>query len=187
MTWPVCIWDLFPNFNFYWFDIYELVLGLPHPAVNTRDVALYLPFRNSLNSGNHVPGLQTLAQRFLGRNCQQGHIEPVSIISPASEIPNSWFYLTTRPRTLAFVWTSIARILNGKPQLAAVTGPVLSHRALSRAAISDVGMSLFLWFCHAMHLLACNFWWPRVCFLHARHWDTERDYPRSVLISDNSN
>ncbi|KIM48281.1 hypothetical protein M413DRAFT_16251 [Hebeloma cylindrosporum] len=57
-----------------WNDL--AVLGLPHPAVNTRDVALYLPFRNSLNSGNHVPGLQTLAQRFLVRNCQQGHIEP---------------------------------------------------------------------------------------------------------------
>jgi len=98
--------DLFPYSTFTGFDIYVLVLGLPHPAVNTRDVALYLPFRNSLNSGNHVPGLQTLAQRFLGRNCQQGHIEPVSMTRRGYRIADSSCYQTENARVCMDLYRS---------------------------------------------------------------------------------
>ncbi|GBE77778.1 ribonuclease H-like protein [Sparassis crispa] len=37
-----------------WHDL--SVLGIPHPAVATRDVALYQPFRNALRSPNQVDG-----------------------------------------------------------------------------------------------------------------------------------
>ena len=54
-----------------------IVLGIPHPAVATRDVALYQPFRNALRSPNQVIGLQTLMWHFMCRRCQDGHIHPV--------------------------------------------------------------------------------------------------------------
>ncbi|KAF9244623.1 ribonuclease H-like domain-containing protein [Melanogaster broomeanus] len=58
-----------------WHDL--SVLGIPHPAVTTRDVALYQPFRNALRSPNQVIGLQTLMWHLMGRRCQDGHIHPV--------------------------------------------------------------------------------------------------------------
>ena len=54
-----------------------IVLGIPHPAVATRDVALYQPFRNALRSPNQVIGLQTLMWHLMCRRCQDGHIHPV--------------------------------------------------------------------------------------------------------------
>lgn len=53
------------------------VLGIPHPAVNTRDVALYQPFRNALRSPNQVIGLQTLTWHLMRRRCQDGQLDPV--------------------------------------------------------------------------------------------------------------
>ncbi|KAF8078724.1 hypothetical protein FPV67DRAFT_74741 [Lyophyllum atratum] len=53
------------------------VLGIPHPAVNTRDVALYQPFRNALRSPHQVIGLQTLAWQLMCRRCQEGQQHPV--------------------------------------------------------------------------------------------------------------
>lgn len=55
-----------------------LVLGIPHPAVATRDVALYQPFRNALRSPNQVIGLQTLMWHLMYRRCQDGQLHPVS-------------------------------------------------------------------------------------------------------------
>ncbi|KAG6334040.1 hypothetical protein ID866_5043 [Astraeus odoratus] len=52
------------------------VLGIPHLAVATRDVALYLPFRNALRSNQPV-GLQTLMWHLMCRRCQDGHHHPV--------------------------------------------------------------------------------------------------------------
>lgn len=54
------------------------VLGIPHPAVATRDVALYQPFRNALRSPNQVIGLQTLMWHLMCRRCQDGQLHPVS-------------------------------------------------------------------------------------------------------------
>ncbi|KAG2159775.1 uncharacterized protein EDB93DRAFT_1073818 [Suillus bovinus] len=53
------------------------VLGIPHPAVATRDVALYQPFRNALRSPNQVIGLQTLMWHLMCRRCQDGQLHPV--------------------------------------------------------------------------------------------------------------
>lgn len=61
------------------------VLGLPHPAVATRDAALYRPFRNTLRSPNHVIGLQTLMWHFMNRQVQKDHIVPVSYILPSNQ------------------------------------------------------------------------------------------------------
>ncbi|KAJ7103615.1 hypothetical protein B0H15DRAFT_224615 [Mycena belliarum] len=52
------------------------VLGIPHPASSTRDVALYQPFRNALRSPHQIIGLQTLLWQLMGRRCQEGLIDP---------------------------------------------------------------------------------------------------------------
>ncbi|KAF7339532.1 hypothetical protein MSAN_02167700 [Mycena sanguinolenta] len=52
------------------------VLGIPHPAAATRDVALYQPFRNALRSPHQVIGLQTLCWQLMRRRCQEGLIDP---------------------------------------------------------------------------------------------------------------
>ncbi|KZT75107.1 hypothetical protein DAEQUDRAFT_748210 [Daedalea quercina L-15889] len=57
-----------------WLDL--SVLGLPHPAVNTRDVALYQPFKNALRgSTNQVIGLQTLMWHLMRRRVQDGKVD----------------------------------------------------------------------------------------------------------------
>lgn len=55
----------------------DLVLGVPHPAVNTRDVGLYQPFRNALRSSNQLVRLPTLTFHLMGRRCQEGQQNPV--------------------------------------------------------------------------------------------------------------
>lgn len=56
-----------------------VVLGIPHPAVNTRDIALYQPFKNTLRgSANQVIGLQTLMWHLMRRRVQDGKIDAVS-------------------------------------------------------------------------------------------------------------
>ncbi|EGO04619.1 hypothetical protein SERLA73DRAFT_173880 [Serpula lacrymans var. lacrymans S7.3] len=58
-----------------WNDL--AVLGIPHPAVTTRDVALYQPFRSALRSPNQIIGLQTLMWHLMCRRCQDGQLHPV--------------------------------------------------------------------------------------------------------------
>ena len=56
-----------------------LVLGIPHPAVNTRDVALYQPFRNALKLPGQLVRLPTLTFHLMGRRCQEGQQNPVRL------------------------------------------------------------------------------------------------------------
>ncbi|KAJ7580695.1 ribonuclease H-like domain-containing protein [Mycena floridula] len=53
------------------------VLGIAHPAVDTRDVGLYQPFRNALHSPKQVVGLQTLAWQLMRRRFQQQESNPL--------------------------------------------------------------------------------------------------------------
>ncbi|KIY65132.1 hypothetical protein CYLTODRAFT_492561 [Cylindrobasidium torrendii FP15055 ss-10] len=54
------------------------VLGIPHPAVDTRDVALYQPFRNTVRTApTAFAGLQTLLWQLMRRRCQEGCLNPV--------------------------------------------------------------------------------------------------------------
>ncbi|KAJ7592492.1 ribonuclease H-like domain-containing protein [Mycena floridula] len=53
------------------------VLGIAHPAVDTRDVGLYQPFRNALHSPRQVVGLQTLAWQLMRRRFQQQESNPL--------------------------------------------------------------------------------------------------------------
>ena len=62
-----------------------IVLGIPHPAVATRDVALYVPFRNSLSSPNQIIGLQTLMWHLMSRRIQDQQQNPVSASRTASD------------------------------------------------------------------------------------------------------
>jgi len=64
------------------------VLGIPHPAVLTRDVALYQPFRVALNS-QQIIGLQTLAWQFMRRNCQVNQINPLENARAALDLYRS--------------------------------------------------------------------------------------------------
>ena len=62
--------------------LFYLVVGIRHPAVNTRDVALYQPFKNSLRgSANQVIGLQTLMWHLMRRRVQDGKIDAVSVFA----------------------------------------------------------------------------------------------------------
>ncbi|KAG8691926.1 hypothetical protein FRC11_004855 [Ceratobasidium sp. 423] len=53
------------------------VLGVSHPACDTRDVGLYLPFRSALKTPNQVIGLQTLVWQLMRRKIQATHHNPV--------------------------------------------------------------------------------------------------------------
>ncbi|KAJ6621655.1 hypothetical protein B0H10DRAFT_967163 [Mycena sp. CBHHK59/15] len=65
------------------------VLGIPHPAVATRDVALYQPFRNALRSPHQIVGLQTLAWQLMRRRCQEGLIDPTENARAAMDLYRS--------------------------------------------------------------------------------------------------
>ncbi|KIK70902.1 hypothetical protein GYMLUDRAFT_89902 [Collybiopsis luxurians FD-317 M1] len=65
------------------------VLGIPHPAVDTRDVALYQPFRNALRSPNHVVGLQTLSWQLMCRRCQESEQNPLENARAALDLYRS--------------------------------------------------------------------------------------------------
>ncbi|KAF9015081.1 hypothetical protein BDQ17DRAFT_1229133 [Cyathus striatus] len=65
------------------------VLGIPHPAVATRDVALYQPFRNALRSPHQVVGLQTLAWQLMCRRCQEGQLHPLENARAALDLYRS--------------------------------------------------------------------------------------------------
>ncbi|KAI0033419.1 ribonuclease H-like domain-containing protein [Vararia minispora EC-137] len=65
------------------------VLGIPHPAVNTRDVGLYQPFRNALHSPNALVGLQTLTWKLMRRRCQDGQQNPLENARAALDLYRS--------------------------------------------------------------------------------------------------
>ncbi|KAA1468546.1 hypothetical protein DENSPDRAFT_814893 [Dentipellis sp. KUC8613] len=52
------------------------VIGVPHPAADTRDVALFLPFRQSLGSRGALP-LEVLVNRLMGRNIGHNYEHPL--------------------------------------------------------------------------------------------------------------
>ncbi|KAF9270144.1 hypothetical protein L218DRAFT_976090 [Marasmius fiardii PR-910] len=65
------------------------VLGIPHPAVDTRDIALYQPFRNALRSPNHIIGLQTLSWQLMRRRCQESEQNPLENARAALDLYRS--------------------------------------------------------------------------------------------------
>ncbi|KAI0284968.1 hypothetical protein BGY98DRAFT_946467 [Russula aff. rugulosa BPL654] len=65
------------------------VLGIPHPAVNTRDVALYQPFRNALKLPNQSVCLPTLTFHFMGRRGQEGQQNPLENARAAMNLYHS--------------------------------------------------------------------------------------------------
>ncbi|KAI0094056.1 hypothetical protein BDY19DRAFT_982822 [Irpex rosettiformis] len=64
------------------------VLGIPHPAVATRDVALYRPFRTALQM-NQVIGLPTLMWRLMRRRVQEGALDSVENARAAMDLYRS--------------------------------------------------------------------------------------------------
>ncbi|KAF8739294.1 hypothetical protein AX14_010078 [Amanita brunnescens Koide BX004] len=65
------------------------VLGIPHSAADTRDVALYQPFRNALKMPQQIIGLQTLAWQLMCRRCQEGYLHPVENARAALDLYRS--------------------------------------------------------------------------------------------------
>ena len=60
-------------------------MGLAHPAIDTRDTALFLSFRRSLGYRPRVlVPLAELVQRFMGRAIEQHGDIPVSLLPPLS-------------------------------------------------------------------------------------------------------
>lgn len=122
------------------------VLGIPHPAVATRDVGLYQPFRNALRS-TQVVGLPTLMWQLMRRRVQESKqccVCPNSIIA---------FLFTSLDTDLLFPgsidqshsskmrvlrWTCIDPTrLSGKRLYRPVTGLPTCLQARSRVAICD--------------------------------------------------
>jgi len=67
----------------FWFggfspDPLFLVLGIPHPAVATRDVRYMFPSAMLLSSPNQIIGLQTLMWHLMSRRIQDEQQHPVS-------------------------------------------------------------------------------------------------------------
>ncbi|KAI9061244.1 hypothetical protein FKP32DRAFT_1576379 [Trametes sanguinea] len=63
------------------------VLGLRHPAVATRDVALYQPFLNALShTSQHPIGLQTLMWQLMRRHVQHSGIDPIENARAAMDL-----------------------------------------------------------------------------------------------------
>ena len=102
-------------------SFFVLVLGIPHPAVNTRDVALYQPFRNALRSPNQLVRLPTLTFHLMGRRCQEGQQNPVRFFiafnfgfaerAPAYILVATFFFLAIAPsrwKMHARQWTCTA-------------------------------------------------------------------------------
>lgn len=62
------------------YKLWELFLfsGLSHPAIDTRDVASFVPFRKTLGykSSQTVP-LKTLVNKFMGRDIGHGYEHPL--------------------------------------------------------------------------------------------------------------
>jgi len=61
-------------------SVFLKFLGLSHPAIDTRDVASFVPFRKSLGykSSQTVP-LKTLVNKFMGRDIGSGYEHPLEI------------------------------------------------------------------------------------------------------------
>ncbi|KAJ7598355.1 ribonuclease H-like domain-containing protein [Mycena floridula] len=65
------------------------VLGIAHPAVDTRDVGLYQPFRNALRSRRQVVSLQTLVWQLMRRRFQQRENNPLENARAALDLYRS--------------------------------------------------------------------------------------------------
>ncbi|KIO32908.1 hypothetical protein M407DRAFT_65934 [Tulasnella calospora MUT 4182] len=71
-----------------WLDLQ--VLGLPHPAVDTRDVSLYLPFRATLKRPNEILGLPTLVWHLMRRKIQAGFLDSAESARAAMDLYQSY-------------------------------------------------------------------------------------------------
>ncbi|KAI0271571.1 hypothetical protein BC834DRAFT_450707 [Gloeopeniophorella convolvens] len=72
-----CIWQ------------FLFVLGLRHPAIDTRDVASFLTFRRVLGCGSTVPPLHVLSHRLMGRPMGAGHEHPLENARAALDLYRS--------------------------------------------------------------------------------------------------
>lgn len=60
-------------------------LGISHPAIDTRDIASFVPFRKSLGyKCSQVVPLKVLVNKFMGRDIGYGYEHPVSVSSLAT-------------------------------------------------------------------------------------------------------
>ncbi|KAG9000250.1 hypothetical protein FRB93_012790 [Tulasnella sp. JGI-2019a] len=70
-----------------WTDLQ--LLGLSHPASDTRDVALYFPFRNALGRPNDLIGLGSLTWLLMRRKIQATYHDPLENARAAMDLYRS--------------------------------------------------------------------------------------------------
>ncbi|KZW02105.1 hypothetical protein EXIGLDRAFT_596966, partial [Exidia glandulosa HHB12029] len=70
-----------------------VVLGIAHPAVSTRDLALYMPYRTTLRAPNHIFELKELISSFMMRRIQVQGEEPAESARASMDL-----YRTTSPQ-----------------------------------------------------------------------------------------
>lgn len=125
----------------------NLVLGIPHPAVSTRDVALYVPFRNALRLPNQNIGLQTLTWQLMSRRIQDGHQNPVSDLHVTHENIYRLTWWSDSLRMPALPWIYIALTLsNGKQPFRKEVGPLHYRPAPFQGVTFDLNMATLSFF-----------------------------------------
>ncbi|KAJ7598343.1 hypothetical protein C8J56DRAFT_770482 [Mycena floridula] len=77
------------SFNLFLDSFAPVVLGIAHPAVDTRDVGLYQPFRNALRSRRQVVSLQSLVWQLMRRRFQQRESNPLENARAALDLYRS--------------------------------------------------------------------------------------------------
>jgi len=65
------------------------VLGIPHPAADTRDVAVFLPFRRSCGASSFSPA--SFGKSLMGRNVGVGYEHPVSSYISLACVVLTWY------------------------------------------------------------------------------------------------
>ena len=114
------------HLHIYGFDPALPVIGISHPAVATRDVGLYQPFRNALSkhirSASQILGLHTLMWLLMCRRVQETHICPVRPFPPPE--PSG---------TALFIHSLHSSRTPGRPLISTVPAPTTGRTPSPRA------------------------------------------------------
>lgn len=117
------------------------VMGISHPAIDTRDTSLFLPFRRSLRyKANVMIPLVTLVNQLMARNIGLHGEHPVSngCKDPMTKLPVFIFAGLSRLNMLARLWTSSARQKkSGRVSSRPAHGPRPYRRTHTRIATTE--------------------------------------------------
>jgi hypothetical protein len=104
------------------------VLCISHPTINTRDVAVFVPFRRGLGCGSATPPLQVLVHRLMGRSMGLGYEHPVRSCFQSFQ---HWLWIDRRRNSLKMLvrrWIyTVRHSIPGRTRSILGLGRVLCH------------------------------------------------------------